>query len=122
MWLQINSSDSTTASSSSFQNSISGPYSVLEQKRLSTAVIFLFYFLFFLTSSVVENSATSNWLQKTFCSEANKASHGPSSGSGGLQFLIFLVPDPELYLVKRPIRGLEAKSGVFVAAAGNGEE
>lgn len=33
--------------------------------------------------------------------------------------LIFLVPDSLPYLVKRLIRGLEAKKNVFVATAGN---
>lgn len=35
----------------------------------------------FFNSSVVENSATNYWLQKTVCSKVNKASHGPSSSS-----------------------------------------
>lgn len=71
--LFINTNDSTITLPSWFQTSISDPYSVLKQKRLTTAAIF--------KSSVVGNSAISDWLQKTFCSEANKASHGPNSSS-----------------------------------------
>ena len=69
----INTNDSTITAPSSFQNSISDLYSVSEQECLSIAETF--------KGSVEGNSATSDWLQKTFCSDGNKAGYGPSSSS-----------------------------------------
>lgn len=43
----------------------------------------------FVNSSVMGSSATSDWLQKTFCSEANKARRGPRLQLGGLQSSFF---------------------------------
>lgn len=83
--LLINSNDSTIDSPRSFQNSILTYILYSEQKCLSTSATF--------KNSVEGNCATSDWLQKTFCSEANKESHGPSSSSKDLIFFpVFRVP------------------------------
>lgn len=82
-------------------------YFYLEQKCPSTAAIF--------NSSVVENSATSNCLQRHFVLKPTKQVMGQAAARRTAA-LIFLVSDSQFY----PIRGLEGeKKWVFVAATGN---
>lgn len=86
-------------------------YFYLEQKCPSTAAIF--------NSSVVENNATSNCLQRHFVLKPTKQVMGQAAARRTAA-LIFLVSDSQFYPVNWPIRGLEGeKKWVFVAATGN---
>lgn len=96
-----------------FQNSISGPI-LFWNKNVSLLQQFL-------TAQWWRTALRATGFKRHFVLKPTKQVMGQAAARR-TAVLIFLVPDSQLYLIKRPIRGLEAKKRGFVETAGNLKE